>query len=230
MGGTLQWPFEEWGATAVFAGHSHDYERIIRHDDGDGVDMPYFVTGLGGKCINEINLGSLVSGSEAQYDDDFGTILVQASDSTISFQFYSVEGGGTLIDTYTIDVDGADPSTAGGDDAIDGSSDDDFINGLSGDDVITGAGGNDTLIGGDGDDLFVFNQGDGEDVVADFKGGAGTDDRLDVSALGFANFDAIMNSTSNIGADVLIDLGNGDQVTLIGVQKSELHDDDFVLS
>ena len=38
----MQWPYQEWGATAVLAGHDHVYERIVR----DG--FPYFVNGLGG--------------------------------------------------------------------------------------------------------------------------------------------------------------------------------------
>jgi tartrate-resistant acid phosphatase type 5 len=39
----LQWPYKEWGATAVLAGHDHTYERTLR----DG--LPYFVNGLGGR-------------------------------------------------------------------------------------------------------------------------------------------------------------------------------------
>ena len=29
----MQWPYEEWGATAVLAGHDHVYERILRDDE-----------------------------------------------------------------------------------------------------------------------------------------------------------------------------------------------------
>jgi hypothetical protein len=38
-----QWPFREWGAHAVFAGHDHLYERL------DVSGLPYFVNGLGGR-------------------------------------------------------------------------------------------------------------------------------------------------------------------------------------
>jgi hypothetical protein len=38
----LQWPFRAWGATAVFTGHDHDYERL------DVGGMPYVVVGTGG--------------------------------------------------------------------------------------------------------------------------------------------------------------------------------------
>jgi len=37
----MQWPFEAWGADAVFSGHDHDYERIIHKG------FAYFVTGPG---------------------------------------------------------------------------------------------------------------------------------------------------------------------------------------
>ncbi len=118
---------------------------------------------------------------------------------------------------------------ASGDDVLNGGPGDDYMNGLSGNDTLTGFGGNDTLIGDEGDDLFVIGPGDGQDIISDFTPGAGTDDRIDLTAFGFANFNAILDRSSDAGADVVVDLDNGDQVTLIGVQKFELHDDDFVL-
>ena len=102
----MQWPFEQWGATAVLAGHDHSYERILRDDNGDGTVMPYFVTGLGG--ASRYNFSTpFVQGSAARYNANWGTMLVQASDESITFEFLSVTGGGTLIDSYTIDVPGA---------------------------------------------------------------------------------------------------------------------------
>ncbi len=38
----LQWPFREWGATAVLSGHDHSYERF------EAGGMPYVVVGTGG--------------------------------------------------------------------------------------------------------------------------------------------------------------------------------------
>ena len=223
----MQWPFEDWGATAVLTGHDHNYERIIRDDNSDGTDISYFVSGLGGRSLRPIE--SLVSGSEAQFDQNYGTMLVRATDTTITFEFYSIDGGGTLIDTFTIDLAGADPLNASGDDVLNGGPGDDYMNGLSGNDTLTGFGGNDTLIGDEGDDLFVIGPGYSQDIISDFTPGAGTDDRIDLTAFGFANFNAILDRSSDAGADVVVDLDNGDQVTLIGVQKFELHDDDFVL-
>lgn len=99
----MQWPFEEWGATAVLNGHEHSYERILRDDNDDGVVMPYIVAGLGGADPRGFD-DTPVAGSAEQYNDNYGTLLVEASESSITFDFISVENGGTLIDSYTIDL------------------------------------------------------------------------------------------------------------------------------
>jgi calcineurin-like phosphoesterase family protein len=99
----MQWPFEQWGATAVLSGHDHLYERIMRDDNGDGTMLPYFVDGLGGAGKYDFT-DPPVAGSTAQYNADWGTMLVQASDSSINFEFISLAGGGTIVDSYTIDL------------------------------------------------------------------------------------------------------------------------------
>ncbi len=88
----LQWPYAEWGATAVLAGHDHTYERILR----DG--FPYFVNGLGGNGIYRFK--TVVPGSQVRYNADFGAMLVEASHDAITFQFISRKG--VIIDTYSI--------------------------------------------------------------------------------------------------------------------------------
>jgi hypothetical protein len=100
----MQWPFEQWGATAVLSGHDHIYERIHRDADGDNSVLPYFVTGLGGN--SRYSFESPVAGSVARYNDNWGTMLIQASDESITFEFVSVTGGGmgTVIDSYTIEL------------------------------------------------------------------------------------------------------------------------------
>ncbi|HET6160341.1 MAG TPA: Ig-like domain-containing protein [Dongiaceae bacterium] len=117
----MQWPFEQWGATAVLSGHDHVYERILRDDNGDGTVLPYFVAGLGGASKYTF-ADPPVAGSAARYSDDWGTMLVQASDYSITFEFWSITGGATLIDSYTIDLPssaGAPPLFSAGDDVVD---------------------------------------------------------------------------------------------------------------
>ena len=79
---------------------------------------------------------------------------------------------------------------AGGDDRLNGGGGSDHLYGDDGDDVISGGLGRDTLSGGAGADTFVFSniseshEGGGmsfSDLILDFS----SDDRIDVSALGF---------------------------------------------
>ncbi len=100
---TLRWPFEEWGATAVLSGHEHGYERLLRDDNGDGIFLPYFVTALGG--ASAYGFGTPIEGSKVRYNDDFGAMLIQASEESITFEFWAVADGGAgrLIDSFTID-------------------------------------------------------------------------------------------------------------------------------
>lgn len=88
----LQWPYADWGATAVLAGHDHTYERI--HQDG----ILYFVNGLGGRSI--YNFGNPVPGSAVRYNLDYGAMRLEASPLCINFSFYS--RAGSLIDSITL--------------------------------------------------------------------------------------------------------------------------------
>ena len=89
---SLQWPFKEWGATVVIAGHDHTYERIT-HDE-----MTYFVNGLGGKSVYPFK--ELAPGSQLRYNDDYGAMLVEAHSDSIVFKF--INRRKKLIDQHTI--------------------------------------------------------------------------------------------------------------------------------
>lgn len=101
----MQWPYENWGATAVLTGHDHTYERIMRDDNNDTKMFPYFVTGLGGRTPYAFPSSGFVSGSEVRYNAAYGSMLVDATEDHIIFKFYSVAGGagGTLVDSLKID-------------------------------------------------------------------------------------------------------------------------------
>ena len=90
----MQWPFAEWGADAIFAGHDHTYERLLIEE------IPYFVNGLGG--ANPRDFGPPIAGSQVRYKDDNGAMLIEANERFMTFQFYSVTNGETLIDEATV--------------------------------------------------------------------------------------------------------------------------------
>jgi hypothetical protein len=233
---SMQWPFEQWGATAVLSGHNHLYERILRDADGNGIVLPYFVAGLGGATSGAIFDDPPVEGSAVRYGDDFGTMLIQACATSCTFEFWTV--GGELIDSYTIDaIDRPPPRPplfTTGDDVIDfnliaadsyqaGSQ----YNALAGNDTVilpldaaaaSAAGydqaqtfragtGNDSITGGGLNDI-VLGEG-GTDTLA---GGAG-DDKLDGGSSSDTLIGGAGNDNVNGGSsgDILIS-GLGDDL------------------
>jgi Ca2+-binding RTX toxin-like protein len=95
-------------------------------------------------------------------------------------------------------------------------------------DTFVGGAGNDTLTGLSGNDTFVFASGFGKDVVTDFSAGAAVADVLRLS-LG-ANFDTyaeVMAAAVQVGSNTVINISANDTITLNGVTKTSLVDNDF---
>ena len=99
----VQWPYKQWGADAVLAGHDHTYERIINPGDG----LPYFVNGLGG--ASRYSFGVPLPGSQVRYNAKDGAMRVNATDERITFEFVDVDG--VVIDSYSL-ADAAAPPAA----------------------------------------------------------------------------------------------------------------------
>jgi hypothetical protein len=89
----LQWPFKDWGASVVIAGHDHIYERL----EIDG--LTYFVNGVGGGGLYPITAPE--PGSQVRYSSNHGAMLVNATPTRITFQFINIDGD--IIDTYVIE-------------------------------------------------------------------------------------------------------------------------------
>jgi tartrate-resistant acid phosphatase type 5 len=92
----MQWPFQQWGASVVLAGHDHDYERILVNG------FPYFVNGLGGESL--YTFGQPIPGSQVRFSGDYGAMRVDAATDHLTFQF--VTRANAVIDTYTISAAG----------------------------------------------------------------------------------------------------------------------------
>lgn len=97
----LRWPYQQWGASAVLAGHIHSYERF------DFSGFPYFVDGLGGAGITPANFNPL-PGSVVRYKGDHGAMLVEGDANVMTYRFYTRTG--LLIDTYTMEAAVASPT------------------------------------------------------------------------------------------------------------------------
>ena len=92
----MRWPFKAWGADVVISGHDHNYERLI--EDG----LPYFVDGA---ASGARGMGTVIPGSIVRNDTYGGALLIEATDSIITFQ-YQLDGG-EVLDTFTTDANAA---------------------------------------------------------------------------------------------------------------------------
>lgn len=115
--------------------------------------------------------------------------------------------------------------TSGNDHLLGGDGDDQIFGGY-GDDILDGGTGNDTLTGDAGADSFYFRKGNSSDQITDFQNNV---DQLILSGFDNLNTDNVMSFATQTGSNVVFDFNNGDILTVIGVTKSALEDDIFVL-
>ncbi len=79
----------------------------------------------------------------------------------------------------------------------------------AGNDTLNGGEGHDELVGGAGNDVFVFDKGYSKDVIVDFPG---------------------ESSIRRSDHDTVIDFGDGDTLTLLGVKPGQIDESDFLVS
>lgn len=116
---------------------------------------------------------------------------------------------------------------AGGNDQLSGGLGDDSVRGGTGNDTLFGASGDDTLVGGAGDDelwaglgadVIIYGAGDGADAVNGFDG---AEDRLQLDAAlwggGLTAAQVVSTYGTDLGADVELDFGSGNTVTVAGL-------------
>ena len=88
----MRWPFAEWGASAVLAGHEHYYARIHTNN------LVYFINGLGGDEVAPLGGGS--SPATARYSSDYGAMRAEATESNLVFHF--ITRSGVVADTFVL--------------------------------------------------------------------------------------------------------------------------------
>ncbi len=86
----MRWPFEQWGADVVLAGHDHVYERF------EVGQIPYFTVGLGG--ASPYPFVSTLPESRAQFNADLGALRVTANRRGMIFEF--IDATGALVESF----------------------------------------------------------------------------------------------------------------------------------
>ena len=111
-----------------------------------------------------------------------------------------------------------------GNDTLNGGSGNDRLDGGADDDVLDGGAGKDQLTGGSGADVFVFSGGAHRDTITDFEDGI---DLIDFSGDASVTSMADLSITQN-GADVVINHGGSDEITLQNFDILDIDATDFV--
>lgn len=117
-----------------------------------------------------------------------------------------------------------------GNDKLDGAGGDDSLWGWYGNDSLTGGAGNDLLYGGYGADTFYFAANQGVDIIEDFYT---LQDKITIVAgtNGITTPDqAVSHLSTNAAGAAILDLGQGNTVTLLGVSTLWLTPNMFTIA
>ena len=156
---------------------------------------------------NDLSISGLAAATRIENLDDGDKVTVRGG------------GGADLINAFSV---GAGVAAL----TLEGGSGNDILIGSAGNDVLNGGTGNDVLFGGDGDDLFL---GADDFTIVDFHAGAGSNDRIDLRAVaGLDDFGDVLATARGVFGGVVLDFG-ADEITLLGVNASQLQADDFLI-
>ena len=204
--GGNDWILSQDGADRVFAGQGNDTV-----EGGRGADTVLGLGGddrlIGGEGDDDVN-GNL---GQDQVDGQEGADSVRGGHGADTVM------GGPGDDPHVNGNTGADVVYGGGGhDTLYGGRDNDTLYGDAGDDGLSGDLGADLLFGGAGADRFLLRPGSGADWVGDFNAAEG--DRVHL----VAGTTYTLSSHQN---QLLITLGNGDQIGLAGVASTGFSSD-----
>ena len=88
----LEWPFRAWGATAVFCGHDHLYERLARQG------MTFVTVGAGGASLYQF--AQPVEGSAVRIAGKYGALRVDVAGDRADAQFAAP--GDAILDEFSL--------------------------------------------------------------------------------------------------------------------------------
>ena len=201
----------------------------VYRGESDGLNGQYFFADFVQGTVSTLRFNGanwVATDRTAQIVPDVGAIDLPAS--------FGEDARGNL---YIVDITGEvfllTPSVASLDagDSLTGLGGNDRLFGGAGPDLLDGGTGADFLNGGAGDDRFIYQPGYSADLIFGFAAGAGSEDRINLSA--FQNITSladVLALATQVGSDTVINFGGGDALTLRNVLRASLSGDDFVFA
>jgi len=181
-------------------------------------------TGLTESSFN----GNITNGSEGviSSEEDAGILIEEGIDFSGQITNNGTISGGNGLAINAAGASGSigllNNGTLEGDVVL-GEGNDVFQNESSEDLNITGGDGDDTITGGSGENIFSFAANSGQDLINDFES---SQDILDFGSI-FSDADEVLGSTSQVGLDTVIDLGDDNSITLAQFDISGLSESNF---
>lgn len=93
------------------------------------------------------------------------------------------------------------------------------------DEFLSGRG-NDLLILGGSRDTVVLERRDGRDTVRNFEDG---EDKIDLTDFGFNSFIDVKQLAANVGDDLVVDFGTGEQLIIEGLMRADFNNSDVLI-
>ena len=206
-------------------------------DGGAGIDTASYEDSTSGVYVHMLDhaqntgdaLGDTYNSIENLKGSDYDDTLIATDDDNF---IWADEG-----DDIVLGLEGDDTIYGGaGDDQLYGNEGDDVLVGDIGADSAFGDEGEDRIDLGDGDDYaeggsgndtFVFRSGLGNDYIADFQGGAGASDIIELQGMGISSYAQLQAYMSEWNGTTYIDFDANNSITLEGVTMASLDADDF---
>jgi Ca2+-binding RTX toxin-like protein len=176
-----------------------DYRRdSVTEEAGEGTDTVYST--ISHALADNVEILALVGPNATKaVDNDLDNLLLgNGANNTLT--------GGMGNDVLIAGPGEDSLKDTAGNNLLSGGADADALIGGDGNEVFIGGTGNDILTTATGADVIVFNRGDGMDLV---NGSVGADNTLSLGGgISYADL-----SLSKVSSDLVLDLGQGDQIT-----------------
>jgi beta-glucanase (GH16 family) len=206
----------------------------------NALGVPLYESGASTAWFSATGAGAILNGTagnDSIWGDAAVNVTMQGGSGDDIYYLYSSinrvsEAAGAGIDTvntwmsYTLPANIENLTVTGNGSYAFGNTLDNIITGGTGSQTIDGGAGNDVLTGGGGADTFIFKHGNGSDLITDF----GADDKVRLNDYGLTSFDQILAHSTQVGANLKLDLGGGESLIFANKHASDLQASQFQLS